>query len=77
MPAGLRLVRWQPKVPPVILTHCSVVNDVDKFTRYTLEQLGHALAGRNWQAGNWSAQDLLQRLEQVGMVVQLESNKEA
>jgi hypothetical protein len=69
IPAGIRLVRWAPKQPPVVLEHCSVVNDVEKFARYTLEQLGHALEGRNWLAGNWSIRDLVERLEQVGVKV--------
>jgi len=71
VPAGVRLVRWLPKRPPVLLEHYSVVTDVDKFACATLAELGHALAGRNWLAGNWSIRTLIERLEQVGVVVEL------
>ena len=47
------------------------MTDVDKFACATLAELGHALAGRNWLAGNWSIRTLIERLEQVGVVVEL------
>jgi hypothetical protein len=73
MPRGIRLVRWQLKEPPVILARCSVVNEVDKFARVTLKELGLALEGKNWLAGNWSVRELVNRLEQVGVIVKIES----
>ena len=74
-PVGVRGLEWKLLMPPVVLTEYSVVNDVDKFARFTLAQLGHALAGRNWQAGNWSVRDLVERLEQCGVKVEVEVQK--
>lgn len=71
MPSGVRLVSWQPKAPPVILTSYSVVIDIEKFIEYTLEQLGHALKGENWLAANWTVRELMERLEQAGVVVEV------
>src|SRR5713101_7343072 len=42
MPPGVRLVAWEPKQPPVILTRLSVVIAVPLFIRSTLEQLEDA-----------------------------------
>ena len=73
MPAGVRLISWIPKKPPVVLTRWSVVTDTELFARSTLEQLGAALAGNNWGAGNWSVRELIERLEQVGVKVEIAS----
>ena len=74
MPPGVRLVAWEPKQPPVILTRLSVVIAVPLFIRSTLEQLEDALAGKQWLAGNWSVAELIDRLSQVGVVVLLEQH---
>lgn len=71
MPSGVRLLHWEPKAPPVLLTSYSVVNDVGKFISYTLAQLEAALAGKNWQAGNWTVRALVERLEQCGVTVEV------
>ena len=71
MPAGVQLISWTPKQPPVVLTRWSVVNDTEAFIRHTLGQLSAALAGNNWVAGNWSVRELIERLEQVGVKVEL------
>jgi hypothetical protein len=73
LPAGVRLLSCQPKEAPVAITTCSVVIDVDKFVRVTLGQLDHALKGENWLAGNWSVRALIDRLEQVGIFVEVEN----
>jgi hypothetical protein len=73
MPLGVRPVDWDPKPAPVILTQWSVVTDVDRFIRMTLLELKAALAGKQWQAGHWSARDLVDRLEECGVRVQIES----
>jgi len=75
-PSGVRILRWKLLVSPVVLTEYSVVNDADKFARHTLVQLGHALRGRNWLAGNWSIRELVERLEQVGVEVVVEAMPE-
>ncbi len=47
MPEGVRLVRWEPKSPPVMLTHYAVVTDVHRFVSDTLL----AIEGRHrWEA---------------------------
>jgi len=77
MPAGVRLVSWNPKTAPVRLSECSTVTDVDLFIRATLAQLEAALEGRNWQAGNWGLCGLIDRLAAVGCVVGLEDSRRA
>jgi len=49
MPPGVRLVRWEPKSGPVILTHYAVVTDVSRFISMTLLELRAGLTGkRTW-----------------------------
>ena len=71
MAAGIGLLAWQPKPPPVAITTWAVVTDIPRFIRSTLKQLEAALRGDNWLAGNWSVRDLLERLEQVGVTVEV------
>ena len=71
MPNGVRLVRWAPKQPPVVLEQCSVVIDVDKFIFATLAQLRARLEGKDFLAGNWPLRELIERLEQVGIEVEM------
>ena len=77
MPAGVRLIHWEPKAAPVRLSECSTVSDVDLFIRSTLMQLEAALEGRSWQAGNWGLCGLLDRLAAVGCLVALENPRRA
>lgn len=72
MPPGVRLVHWEPKPAPVVLTQWSVVTDVDRFIRVTLLELKAALAGKRWQSGHLSVRDLVDRLEQCGARVEVE-----
>jgi hypothetical protein len=71
MPDGVRVVSWKPKEPPVVLTRWSIVTDVYKFALRTLQELEAALAGKTWLAGNCSVQELVDRLEQVGLQVEV------
>jgi hypothetical protein len=71
MPPGVRLVRWAPKEPPVLLHQCSVVIDVEKFISATLAQLWARLEGKDFLAGNWPQRELIERLEQVGVEVEV------
>ena len=71
MPKGVRLLLWEPKPAPVLLTRCSVVTDVPRFVQMTLLELGAALAGKRWLSGNWSVRELTDRLEQCGVVVEV------
>ncbi len=72
MPKGVRLLHWAPQPPPVAIESWAVVNDVPKFIQTTLGQLGAAMAGKNWLAGNRSVRELVERLEQVGVKVSVE-----
>lgn len=72
MPPGVRLVQWEPKAAPVVLTRYSVVTDVDRFIRMTLLELEAALTGKRWQSCHWSVRDLTDRLEQCGVRLKIE-----
>jgi hypothetical protein len=72
LPDGVRVASWQPKEPPVAITRCSVVTDIPRFIEATLRQLQHAVSGDTpFLAGNWSARELIERLEQVGVKLEL------
>ena len=72
MPSGVQLLSWKLKEPPIAIERWSVVNDPALFARRTLEQLEAALAGKNRLAGNWSVRELVERLEQVGIGVEVD-----
>lgn len=71
MPEGVRLVRWKPRPAPVILTRYEVVTEVSRFVEMTLLELKAALAGKRWLAGHRSVRELVDRLEQCGVFVQI------
>jgi len=71
MPEGIRLLAWAPERPPVAIETWAIVNDVSQFIGTTLEQLRSAIVGENWLAGNWSVRELVERLEQVGVRVEV------
>ena len=71
MSPGVRLMHWEPKPAPVILTHYAVVTDVSRFISMTLMELKAALAGKRWQSGHRSVRELVDRLEQCGVVLQV------
>jgi hypothetical protein len=73
MPTGVRLLKWQPKDPPVAIVHMGIVGNVHKFAAATLLQLQARLDGKDYLAGNWSLREILDRLEQVGVAVEIES----
>lgn len=73
MPAGVRLVRWEPKDPPVAIVRMGIVNDVDKFIGTTLRELRARLEGKDFLAGNWSLRELIERLEQVGVEIEIDA----
>lgn len=77
MPAGVRLVRWQPVDAPVQLSECSTVTNVDLFIRSTLRQMEARLNGKDWLAGNWTLSTLLERLAICGCVVALDDPTKA
>jgi hypothetical protein len=71
MPPGVRLVKWEPKDPPIAIVRLGVVTEVHKFIGATLRELRARLEGKNFLAGNWSLRELVDRLEQVGVQVQV------
>jgi hypothetical protein len=72
LPPGVKLISWKPKQPPVMLNRYSVVTDCALFAKATLRQLAAALAGKEWLAGNWSIAELVNRLREVGVVVEVQ-----
>jgi hypothetical protein len=72
IPAGVRLVSWNLKQPPVLVECSAVVTDPGLFARTTLEQLRIALAAPKRWVG-WTIPQLIDRLAQVGVRVALES----
>lgn len=74
IPAGVRLVRWEPISTPVRLNHWLFVLDTDKFIRATLGQIEARLTRTDWQAGNWTLSELLERLNTVGVTLALDND---
>jgi hypothetical protein len=75
MPHGVTLLEWAPLSPPVAIESWAVVTDVPQFVQTTLGQLQAAMAGKSWIAGNWSVRELVERLEQVGVKVEIEGTR--
>jgi hypothetical protein len=73
MPPGVRALCWNLKAPPVAIDSCSIVTDCDLFARTTLEQLRLRLAEPGRWLG-WSLPQLIDRLQQVGVVVELDAH---
>jgi hypothetical protein len=77
MPPGVRLLKWEPKNPPIAIVRMGIVSNVPKFIAATLLQLQARLEGKDFLSGNWSLRELVDRLEQVGVVVKVESTQSA
>ena len=75
MPPGVTLLQWAPSSPPVAIERWAVVTDVPRFVQTTLSQLQAAISGVNWLAGNRSVRELVERLEQVGVMVSVEGTR--
>jgi len=71
MPEGVRLLAWNPKPAPVLLTTASVVVNVDQFIADTLAQLDRALHSKQGSAAYRKVRELVDRLEQCGVVVKI------
>ena len=72
MPAGCRLIHWEPVLPPVQVSPSEVVLGTEGFIATTLVQLDHCLKGRTWLAGNWGLSGLVARLRAVGCIVEID-----
>jgi hypothetical protein len=71
MPEGVRLVHWELKPAPVILTRCEVVTEVSRFIELTFLELRAAMAGKPYLSGHRSVRELVDRLEECGVVVEV------
>jgi hypothetical protein len=70
MPHKVRLIEWRLKNPPVMLETSAIVTDPQLFAITTLEQLRIAVEKpRRWMG--WSVPQLIDRLAQVGVRVDL------
>jgi hypothetical protein len=74
IPEGVCLLVWNPKPAPVLLTSASVVTEVDQFIADTLARLGAALHSKQGQATHREVRELVDRLEQCGVVVRVRLN---
>jgi hypothetical protein len=74
MPPGVRLLKWEPKNAPIAIVRMGIVSNVPKFIAATLLELQARLEGKDFLAGNWSLRELVDRLEQVGVAVEIESS---
>jgi hypothetical protein len=72
MPPSIRLLIWQPKESPIAIVHTGIVSNVPKFVAGTLLELQARLEGKDFLGGNWSLRELVDRLEQVGVAVQIQ-----
>jgi hypothetical protein len=72
MPKGIRLIRWEPKTAPVVIDVCSVVVDVSKFIAGELRALDSRLNNPATIHGGFSVPQMLDRLAQVGVTVELD-----
>jgi hypothetical protein len=75
MPEGVRLLVWAPKHPPVAVETFAIVDDVPQFIRTTLQQLESALEGDCLGSGNQPVRTLVERLEQVGVRVEVATGR--
>lgn len=71
LPLGIRLVRYEPKEPPVAIDLASVVYDVDKFIQVELRELEARLCSPVQIRGGWGVYAILDRLRQVGVELEI------
>jgi hypothetical protein len=72
MPIGVKLVRYEPRKPPVAVDVCTVVTDVPKFIERELRDLDSRLNSPWAIRGGWSVPEILDRLRQVGVGVEID-----
>jgi len=72
MPEGVRLIHWEPKPAPVAIDVCSVVVDVFKFIESELRALDSRLKNPWTIRGGFTVPQILDRLAQAGLEVELE-----
>jgi hypothetical protein len=72
MPKGVRLIRWELKQTPVAIDVCSVVVDIPKFIERELRALDSRLNNPWTIHGGFTVPQMLDRLAQAGLEVELE-----
>ena len=72
LPSGLRLISYLPKKPPVAFEQCSIVTNLDLFIKTTLADLEAKLNHPTPTPWGWTVQQMLDRLRQVGLVIEVE-----
>lgn len=71
LPTGVKLVRYDPKPPPVAVAPISIVTDVDAFIRAYLMDLGHRLQHPRTHACA-PLPEILAKLAEVGVELAIE-----
>ena len=75
-PAGVRLIRWELKAPPIVLSESETlvamegIAGCELFIAMTLRQLGHL--GSGWLSGHWGREELIRRLAACGCIVEID-----
>ena len=73
MPKGVRLIRWESKAAPVAIDVCSVVLDVPMFIKSELRALDSRLNNPWAIHGGFTVAQMLNRLAQAGLEVELDT----
>jgi hypothetical protein len=71
LPAGVRLVRYDPKTPPIGIDICTVVIDLEKFLETELHELNARLHSPIQIRGGWGVFTILARLRQAGLDLEI------
>ena len=72
LPSGLRLIRYQPKSPPVAVQPCIVVTDVEAFINHYLAELDARLHHPLQIRGGGGVWEILLKLQEAGVELALE-----
>ena len=72
LPKGVRLVRYEPRTPPVAIRPVSVVTDVNKFIRHYLEELDARLHSPVQIRAGGSVFEILSKLAEAGLELAIE-----
>lgn len=73
LPGGVRLIRYEPKTPPVAIDTCSVVTDLKRFIRGELIDLDARLHSPVQIRAGHGVFTILDRLRQVGLELEIQS----
>ena len=73
LPRGIKVIRYQPKAPPLAIDTCSVVVDVEKFIRGELIELDARLHSPVQIRAGHGVFTILDRLAQVGLELAIEA----